>query len=254
MRQFRPSALIVLLLSFNYCHGGGLDFEDAASFGGDDALISPDYFASKGFSISVIAGSSEKKATEVPFAFESIGMDGTDVFQSRHTSTKDTALSGELGNYFLKAGTNDFAYKNAKYFKLSIDYSSLSTAASGEIWDIDGPEQYQVVAYDSNGNTLTTLESPRGGLDGEPWRFSVDIDPKTGKTIDRIEIESIGQGNIRGFAFDNFDGFSTAASSVSPVTHATPLPTSLPLIVAGMTAFMVHRRTRAVSRTETHEG
>ena len=251
MPNFRLLAL-VSLLSVSHSYAGILDFEDADQFGGDNAAISPGYFASQGFGITALAGASESDASDVLFAFEATGRDGTDGYWNRGMSGRDDALSGDLGNYFMKAGVGDLSYNDAKYFKMTIDYTSLSTAASGEIWDIDGPEQYQVTAFDANGDKINTLESPHGGLDGQPWLFSIDIDPDTGKTIDRIEITATGTGTLRGFAFDNFDAFTAAAAVSSTTAHSTPLPTSLPLGVAGI-ALLIARHRRSTSPPECEE-
>ena len=206
-----------------------LDFEDAASRGGDDGLIPADYFANRGFSFSAVAGSSAANATAVNFTFEASGTDGTDAFVSRAAdASHDDSTAGSLGNYFLKAGTGHMEYAKAKYFKLSIDYTEPTHRAQAEIWDIDGPEQYQVTAYDTNGNSVGTLTSPQGGLDSKPWfwRFETSGDQK----IASIEISEIGSGNLRGFAFDNFEA------------HPGPGPAALPLGLIGLGLLTLKRR------------
>jgi len=134
----------------------------------------------------------------------------------------DTAAVGfeaQLGDFFLgrEVGTT-----GANFGAFIINYSSPTpvTAASGEIWDIDGPisqnppnfEQFRVEAY--NGNTLLDwVESPQGiglALDGKPWMFSF-----SGLSdIEQIRITFIGDKNAVGFAFNNF----------SPTTVASPVP------------------------------
>ncbi len=198
--------------------GDVVDFEDAASYGGDNAAISDSYFENLGLSISAVAGDSAANASSVTFAFEATDRDGTDGFYTSG-NRRDYALDGDLGDYFLKAGTGNLSYNNAKYFKMSIDYKESTNAASGEIWDIDGPEQYSVTAFDVNGGAIATLISPAGGLDGKPWTWSFEV----GNEIDKIEIDAIGTGTLRGFAFDNFDSTGANANATS---HATPLPSS----------------------------
>ena len=218
-------------------HAGVIDFEDAAAYGGDDVAIEASYFQAQGYNFNAVAGASAADVTDVVFAFEQVGRDGTDGFWNKGGSGRDEALAGDLGNYFLKAGTGNLAYNKAKYFKLDIDYTTVSTAASGEIWDIDGPEQYQVSAYNADGGLINSLTSPHGGLDGKPWAFAFSVDPESGQVIDRIEIEASGTGTLRGFAFDNFDAFG-----LSSATHATPLPAALPLGIMGIGVFVASRR------------
>jgi len=214
-----------------------LDFEDAGSFGGDDEIIPSSYFEDRGFSFSAVAGASEATAEDVTFSFEAVGRDNTDGFWTS-PSGRDEALQGDLGNYFLKAGTGNLEYNNAQYFKLTIDYTDPSLFASAEIWDIDGPEQYQVTAYDVSGNQIGSLTSPAGGLNGEPWYWMFDTD--RGSEIQTIEIEAVGTGNLRGFAFDNF------------VAHPAPVPTALPVGAAGLGLVAIYRRKRR-SKVETED-
>ena len=103
-------SIVFLLLSFCPLQAGSLDFEDAASFGGDNAAIDASYFSSYGFGITAQAGNSAADAVDVTFAFESEGRDGTDGFWTRNEVGRDSAVSGHLGNYFMKAGTGDLAY------------------------------------------------------------------------------------------------------------------------------------------------
>jgi hypothetical protein len=225
-----------LLLASTCVSADVLDFEDAAAFGGDDAIISSKYFLSQGFDLSAVAGDSAETAREVDFSFEKVGKDGTDGFVTKGLG-RDVARTGDLGNYFLKAGTGNLEYNKAKYFKLSVDYTTVSFGASGQIWDIDGPEQYQVTAFDASGALISTLTSPAGGLDGEPWDFSIAVDPTSGRIIDKIDIEAIGTKNLRGFAFDNFD------------SHATPLPAGMSLSLMGLV--MVAFRGRQIRQRDS---
>ena len=114
------------------------------------------------------------------------------------------------------------------------------TAASGEIWDIDGntqgTEEYTVRAYDSALNLLATDISPLGTLptatspyDGQPWKFTF-----SGLTagIDRIVIDFTGTKPAGiGLAFNNFYPFSV------------PEPTSAVLLgLLGGMASLIRRR------------
>jgi hypothetical protein len=129
--------------------------------------------------------------------------------------TADPGFAGQLGNWFLRSPNpgSDFGQFIITY----VSTSAPVTAASGEIWDIDGvaqmgiglTEEYTVRAYDAIGNLLATQVSPLGTLptpvaplDGRPWQFSF-----SGLTagIDHIIIDFTGTkpGGI-GLAFNNF--------------------------------------------------
>jgi hypothetical protein len=147
-------------------------------------------------------------AMEPPFAGFS-GSSGTD--------TADPGFGSQLGQYFLRSpvGGSDFG-------KLIINYLSSFpvTAASGEIWDIDGTgqlggpimdtEEYTVTAYDALNNVLATQVSPLGTLttpiaplDGRPWLFSFS---GLSAGISRIEIDFTGSKAMGiGLAFNNFN-------------------------------------------------
>lgn len=214
-----------------------IDFENAAEFGGDDAIVTSDYLSNYGVSFTAMAGSNAADAQQATLTFEAAGADGTDAFWTG-SSGRDGALTGDLGNYLIKAGTGDLSYSRSEYFKLSIDYTEATSAASGELWDIDGPEQYQVTALDANGNAIASTTSPVGGLDAEPWAFSFDFGD-AGVEIARLDIDFIGKGTLRGFAFDNFD--ATGANPNVATTHAAPVPMALPLGLVGLLG-VAHRR------------
>lgn len=220
----------ILLLCGNVSlaeEGSFLDFEDAGSYGGDNALLTSDYFASGGFSLTATAGASAAEARAVNFSFEAIGTDGSDGYVNS-TGGRDLAQTGSLGNYFMKAGVSSLEYGKSKYFNLKIDYTEPTLRAGAEIWDIDGPEQYRVTAYDENGLKMGTLDSPQGGLDGQPWMWQF-----TGTNearIAHIEIEASGSGTLRGFAFDNFEA------------RPVPVPPAVALGFIGMSGLFARRR------------
>ena len=174
---FSIAMLFVAAISVQ-ANGDTLDFENAAEYGGDDAVISDSYFEQYGLTFTAMAGNSEADATKALLSFEAAGKDGTDGYWTNRND-RDEALKGDIGNYFMKAGTGNLSYNNAKYFKMDIDYQKATQAASGEIWDIDGPEQYTVTAQDANGNIIASLVSPTGGLNGMPWLWSIDVGPTT---------------------------------------------------------------------------
>ncbi|MCA9215779.1 MAG: hypothetical protein KDB27_22090 [Planctomycetales bacterium] len=137
---------------------------------------------------------------------------GTTLPSGQTNGPTDTAADGfadRLGQWFLRPETN----AGGQNLKLSVEYTSTSgpiTAASGEIWDIEGREdpdsyeQWEVTAFDASGTVLAVETSPKGTdiwspFDGRPWRFEF-----SGLSdISRIEANYVG--NVpAGIAFDNF--------------------------------------------------
>lgn len=215
-------AVLPVLLTCNSTRADVVDFENAESFGGDDATVTQQYFNSYGLSVSAVAGDSKATATTAVLTYEAAGRDGTDGYWSS-SQGRDEAYSGNLGNYFIKAGSGNLSYNKAKYFNMKIDYQNATQKASGEIWDIDGKEQYKVTALDANGNAIASLTSPVGSLNAKPWTWSFDVVGE-GEFISSIEVEFVStQSTLRGFAFDNFN--STEANyNADASTHAAPLP------------------------------
>jgi hypothetical protein len=131
------------------------------------------------------------------------------------TDGPDAGWGGVLGPFFMRSFSpgNDFG-------KLVIRYvGGTVTAASGEIWDIDGTQQpggppgfteeYTVTAYDTGGTLLATQVSPLGvldsqfaPLDGKPWVFAFS---GISAGIARIDIDFTGTKPMNiGLAFNNF--------------------------------------------------
>ncbi|MCR9197719.1 MAG: hypothetical protein NXI04_03650 [Planctomycetaceae bacterium] len=217
-----------------------IDFENAADYGGDDAVITADYFASYGLTVTAYSGKKESSASLTELTFEATGRDGTDAFHSGNSI--DTPNAGDMGNYFLKAGVTGRDTWTSKYFNMSIDYDQAASAASAQIWDIDRQEQYKVTAFDANGTALASLTSPSGGLDGEAWVWAFDMDEDL---ITKIDIEFVGRSTMQGFALDNFQ-FTSGARG-----HAAPVPPSVALGMAGLggTAWMRRRQRLKQNRT-----
>jgi len=162
---------------------------------------------------------------------------------SSGTDTADPGFTAQLGSWFLRSpvGGSDFGH-------LVINYSGTTvvTAASGEIWDIDGTaacltcqgdtEEYTVRAYDALGNLLDTQVSPLGiltsaiaPLDGQPWTFSF-----TGLTagIAKITVDFTGTKPAGiGLAFNNFH----------PTEAAVPEPASIAFGVIALSMLAVAR-------------
>ena len=239
--MIKKSGFIFLLFATSI-NADLIDFENAADYGGDNSVVSSSYFDQYGVSISAVAGSSASDAGNAVLAFERSGNNDSHAGYWSSRTERDEAYSGDLGDYFLKAGTGDLAYGQSEYFVMTVDYKDPTQAASGEVWDIDGPEQYTVTAFDSNGNYLASLISPTGGLNSEPWTWSFDMG-ETGD-IAKIEVEATGDGTLRGFAFDNFNAREASANAD---THATPLPSALLLGLVGMVGLANDRRRRRLN-------
>jgi hypothetical protein len=134
-----------------------------------------------------------------------------------------TGYGSQLGDYFLRSTPG------ADFGVLIIDYSGgVVSAASGEIWDIDGvaqgTEQYRVRAFDSGGTLLATIDSPLSTqesgcanteLDGKPWTFNFFGTPG----IARITIDFIGSKHDGiGLAFNNFNATGEEPTPVKPAS------------------------------------
>lgn len=184
--------------------------------------------------------------------FEHVGMDPGEppnggFSGSSGPDTADPGFGAQLGQYFLRshAPGSDFG-------KLVISYLSSFpvTAASGEIWDIDGTftpgttnpfdtEEYTVTAYDPANNLLATQVSPLGTLnsafaplDGQPWTFSFS---GLSAGISRIEVDFTGSKAAGiGLAFNNFNP-----------TGVVPEPSTLLLAVAAAALATLRRKRHA---------
>ncbi|HVT27215.1 MAG TPA: hypothetical protein VHE81_04285 [Lacipirellulaceae bacterium] len=169
---------------------------------------------------------------------------------SSGTDTADPGFTAQLGNWFLRSpvGGSDFGL-----FVITYSGSTTITAASGEIWDIDGTmtpggqpgntEEYTVRAYDAANNLLATQVSPLGilstpfaPLDGEPWTFSFS---GLSAGIAKITVDFTGTKPMGiGLAFNNFN----------PTGAAVPEPAGLLTLAIGMMLFP--RRTIGGSRSD----
>ena len=172
--------------------------------------------------------------------FEAVGGGGTDsgFFNLGVGSLFDTAdpgFEGQLGGFFIRTPTTGASAS------LTITYTSISvsvTAASGEIWDIDGSsdgktERWRVEAFNGSDVSLGVLLSPIGTdtltpLDGEPRLFSFSgLDD-----LRKIEITFVGTKTANvGMAFNNF----------SPVT-AVPIPAAFLLLPSALALLFLKRR------------
>jgi hypothetical protein len=161
--------------------------------------------------------------------FEKVGggkESGNSGFKADYGSQYDMAATGTeslLGSFFLRQSD---AYQPFGTFHIIYDAVNPVTAASGEIWDIDGKpdktEQFLIKAF--NGATaLASITSPLGDnrtLDGKPWAFGFnDL-----SDITRIEISFTGTKTKGiGLAFNNFSPIEDLSSQ----TNSIPEPSTL---------------------------
>lgn len=126
--------------------------------------------------------------------------------------TPDPSVAAQLGSWFLRS-----PFPGQLFGRFVIQYTSSFpvTAASGEIWDIDGngagaTERYHVEAFDFSNSLLAFQDSPIGTLpsstaplNAKPWTFAFSGLPAG---IDHIVISFTGTKTAGiGLAFNNFD-------------------------------------------------
>jgi hypothetical protein len=183
----------------------------------DDApLSSLTPYNSPGLQVSFGFDTNSDGTIDADAVFEQTGTypgDAPGFVGSSGIDTPDPGFGPQLGNWFLRS-----PIPGSQFGKFVIQYSSLFpvTAASGEIWDIDGQpaipatEEYTVEAFDSSNSLLATVISPLGvldtasaPLDGEPWVFAFS---GLSAGIDHIVITFTGTKTSGiGLAFNNFN-------------------------------------------------
>jgi hypothetical protein len=230
-----------------------IDFETTPAGGvpADDGVLLPTTpYVFSGVSVSFGFDFNSDGVVETPATFEKTGtFPGEPPLAgfsgSSGLDTPDPGFGPQLGNWFLRSPVG-----GANFGKFVIQYSSSFpvTAASGEIWDIDGnqqlgvTEEYTVQAFDALNNLLATVVSPLGvldtpiaPLDGQPWLFSFS---GLSAGIDHIVVTFTGtKPNGIGLAFNNFD----------PIAVPEPASTSL-TILAAAAGLGAARRRLALSR------
>jgi hypothetical protein len=126
---------------------------------------------------------------------------------------EDPAETRSLGNFFLRGSTE---VVNRPPFTMIIEYTTGTTAFSGEIWDIDsntnqGTEKWDIEIY-SSGSLVDTIHSPEfaanagfeNTLDGKAWFFQYEA--PDGTMVDQVNFVFSGTKTVGiGLAFDNFN-------------------------------------------------
>ena len=234
-------ACFILCLS-NLANAALIDFETVPMGTPSDQLaITTQYQGTYGVTFSL-------SNADTPFLEKTGGSDTGDGFYNFQTGTQtpdvETAgFEGQLGEYYLRIGTDELL--SAPMPDLLISYTNPVSAASAQIWDIDGgpagTEQWLVTALDSGGSVIDSLLSPlgtaqgAGTLDGIPWTWSFS---HASTDIYAINLEFIGSKTTNlGLAFDNF----------SPSTAAVPIPAAAWLFGSGLLGLIGISRRKKVA-------
>jgi len=135
--------------------------------------------------------------------------------------------AGAFGQFFL--GTN---FDNGQT-DLTIDYDTAVDELRFQMGDIDGPEEFDITAFNGSGGMVDFLEVNAGDPGtGNQSVFDVVL---RGMGIKQVQIVGTSPGqpdrNL-GIAFDNFN----------PSSAVIPLPAGLPLLAGGLAVLGVARR------------
>ena len=246
--------IVAVALSIRTASAAVIDFETTPAGGvpTDDGVLLPTTpYITSGVLISFGFDFNGDGIVETPATFEKTGtFPGEPPLAgfsgSSGLDTPDPGFGAQLGNWFLRSPMG-----GANFGRFVIQYSSSFpvTAASGEIWDIDGnqqmgtTEEYTVQAFDAASSLLATVVSPLGvldtpiaPLDGRPWVFAFS---GLSAGIDHIVVTFTGTKPAGiGLAFNNFD------------PTAVPEPASALLLLIGLSAArpMSWRRTPCMNQ------
>lgn len=236
---FRHLLLLATLTLVGLSSAQVIDFETIP--GGspvDNAIITDQFRVSHGVRFRLDTTGNGLPDSKFP-RIEATGQDGTDAFVGIGGNDKvGLTLTGRLGDFFLRSHLSRDAGATAP-LSLIILYDAPVSAASAEIWDIDGfasTEQWQIDAMGAdyvNANDVTdvvdSLLSPIGNttlLHAKPWTFSFDHHGTS--DIHALRIQFVGsKTDSIGFAFDNFSPSSPAAGLDDCGSGLPPLRSSM---------------------------
>ena len=255
MNKLKAFSLGILMALSGPSMAGIIDFETTAS--GETptdnlAIEFTDRFDAGGVSVRFGFDSDGDGSLDTRAVFEESGNrdPGKDTGFWGIGGARDAAAPSyedQLGRFFLRQRD---PYQPFGIFTILYDADNPVTAASGEIWDIDGnghptrkTEQYLVQAFNDD-DLLAEIFSPLGTdwtLDGKPWTFGF-----TGLSdIERIEITFTGsKTNGIGLAFNNFSP-TQSVQSAQIAAASVPVPSSAALFALGLLC-IAGRRIRAL--------
>ncbi len=186
---------------------------------------------------------------DVAALFESHVVDSGQGYVAGPSNTSDLDLTpnGQGGDFFLRrpGGVNP----NPGGDDFLISYSGfLPTSASGEIWDLDAGEHWQIDALDIGGGVIATINTPVGNnipndpnnFDGLPYTFSFN---NLSVGIQTIRISLLQNNPNVGFAFDNFN-------ATQPAT-VIPEPASLAMGLTGLALMGFYARRKRLAKTKS---
>ena len=202
--------LIATVVSTNI-FAGVISFETTANNQqplDDQVLNFTDLFVTDGVEVSFGFDSDGDKILDSYAVFEQVGNSDTKrnsgfVGFNKIKDKPVPEFEQQLGKFFLR---QEKAYKPFGVFTILYNAENPVTAASGEIWDIDGKEnteQFLVEAYNGQ-SLLDSVYSPLSSeqsFNGKPWSFGF-----SGlSNITKIEISFTGSKTKGiGLAFNNF--------------------------------------------------
>ena len=211
-----------------------INFENFGGLlGGDNTSVSDQFRTSHGVRFRLDTKGNGLPGTNLP-RVEAAGQDGTDAFVGLLGNDQvGSESAARLGDFFLRSHLSRDAGTTAP-LSLIILYDTPVSAASGEIWDIDGltgTEQWQIDAMGAdyvNSNDVTdivdSILSPLGNtslLNGKPWTFS--FNHHRNNDIHAIRIQFVGSKTSSiGFGFDNFSPSSPAVTVENCATGLSP--------------------------------
>lgn len=183
----------------------------------DNSTLSTPYNLSGGGTVSFFFDDNQDNVfdagDEYP-KFEQAGSDDPNsafVSQWLHNGDHDTPRPGyeaQLGTFMLRKPTSILNGPLPGPFIAAYNTTQTITQFSGEIWDIDGNDQWQVDALGTNAQILATQISPKFGntnldsLDSLPWQFQFTNLPPGVKSV-RLSYLGVNSDKV-GLSFNNF--------------------------------------------------
>ncbi|NOQ63708.1 MAG: hypothetical protein GQ582_04285 [Methyloprofundus sp.] len=228
---------LLLLAGIHTAHAGVIDFETTTSGAAvvDNQVFSGQYADGSTF-VTFGMDMNHDRVIDADVYYEAYGDDALDAYASNPAADADNS-DGRLGKGFFLRAASDGTDAPLDGGSFLVAYSGvLPTAASGSIWDVDGPEIFTINALDAAGTILSTVVlADADGGDGLPATFAFDLG--AGNNISYIDITN---NSTRPMGFDNF-------SATTAVNVSVPEPAMLMLFPASIFLLGWSRRSRKVS-------